>query len=207
MATSIWPVVHAERAALADDLESISDAQWDTRSLCDDWSVRDVVAHMTATTRISPATFFPKLLASGFSFTRMQAKDIARERGSSPAQTLANLRSQVGSTTHPPGPTVTWLGETLVHAEDIRRPLGIAHDYPVDAVVRVADQYKGSNLVMGSKKRIASVTLRATDTDWSHGTGPEARGPMIALLLALAGRKAALADLTGDGVATLASRD
>ncbi len=40
-------MVHRERAALADDLAALRDAQWDAASLCEGWSVRDVVAHMT----------------------------------------------------------------------------------------------------------------------------------------------------------------
>ncbi len=90
--------------------------------------------------------------------------------------------------------------------DDIRRPLGIAYDYPPGAAAAVADSYKNSNLVMGSKKRIAGVRLVATDTDWTHGEGPEVTGTMMALVMAMAGRKAALADLAGDGVPTLAAR-
>jgi uncharacterized protein (TIGR03083 family) len=206
MATSIWPTVHAERAALAADLDGLDDERWSTPSLCEGWSVRDVLAHMAATAKISPLSFFPKLVGSGFSLSRMQEKDLAHERGPSPGDTLAGFRDVVTSTKHPPGPTVTWLGETVVHAEDIRRPLGMAHSYPVDALVQVADSYKRSNLVMGSKRRIEGVALRATDTDWSNGDGPEASGPMLSLLLVIAGREAGLADLEGDGVATLASR-
>jgi uncharacterized protein (TIGR03083 family) len=207
MPTSIWPTVHAERGALADDLAGLSDAQWETASLCDGWTVRDVVAHMTATSKISTAAFFPKLIGARFSLRRMQDADLARERGVSSADTLSRFRSEVTSTKHPPAPMVTWLGEVIVHAEDIRRPLGISHDYPVDSVVQVADFYKGSNLVIGSKRRIAGLRLRATDTEWVHGEGPEVTGPMIALLLAMAGRIAgAASDLQGDGLSTLSSR-
>ena len=81
----IWPVVHTERRALAADLNDLSTEDWATPSLCTDWTVRDVVAHMTATSKLSGPTFFPKLLASGFSLKRLQAKDIAAERGSSPS--------------------------------------------------------------------------------------------------------------------------
>ena len=202
----IWPVVHRERAALADDLAGLSPEQWDTPSLCDDWSVRDVVAHMTASSMISPAAFFAKIVASGFSLTRMQTKDIARERGSSPEETLRRFRAQINSTTHPPGPTDTWLGEALIHSEDVRRPLGITHEYDTDAAVRVADFYKGSNLVVGTKKRIAGLQLKATDAEWTHGDGPVVSGPIMSLVMAMTGRKEALADLTGDGVAELRER-
>ena len=110
------------------------------------------------------------------------------------------------SVKHPPGPADTWLGETIVHAEDIRRPLGIEHHYPADAVVRIADFFKGWNLLIGSKRRIAGLTLRATDAEWSHGTGPEGSGPILSLVMAMTGRKRPLDDLAGDGVATLRSR-
>ena len=69
----------------------------------------------------------------------------------------------------------------------------------------MASFYQGSNLLIGSKRRIAGVTLRATDADWSHGTGPEVSGPVLSLVMAMTGRTAVLADLTGDGVATLRS--
>src|SRR3954469_11434517 len=161
----VWPAVHAERKALAAQLEGLRDEQWESASLCAGWSVRDVVAHMTATAKTSPPQFFGKLIGSGFSFTKLQAKDIAIQKGSSPADALSRFRSEISSTTAPPGPKVTWLGETIVHAEDIRRPLGLSHDYPTDAAIAVADSYKGSNLLIGAKKRIAGVRLRATDAD------------------------------------------
>ena len=202
----IWPVIRAERTALAGDLETLSDEQWSSASLCDRWPVRDVVAHMTATARITPPVFFAKLAGSGFSLTRLQDKDIAVERGATPADTLARFEAIETSVKHPPGPADTWLGETIVHAEDIRRPLGIHHDYPPGAVARTADFFSGSNLIIGAKRRIDGLALRATDADWSHGSGPEVSGPLLSLVMAMTGRKAALSDLSGDGVATLTAR-
>jgi hypothetical protein len=93
-----------------------------------------------------------------------------------------------------------------VHAEDIRRPLGIAHTYPVNDVTRIAAFYRGSNLLIGGKRRAAGLTLRATDADWSAGSGPEVAGPAISLVLAITGRPAALDDLSGEGLAALNQR-
>jgi uncharacterized protein (TIGR03083 family) len=204
--TEIWPVIHAERKALAADLQGLTDDQWSADSLCGRWTVRDMTAHMTATAKTTPPAFFAKLAASGFKLERLQDKDIAVERGSSPADTLARFEAVVNSVKHPPGPVESWLGETIVHSEDIRRPLGIRHQYPPDAVLRVADFYAGSNLIIGAKRRIDGLTLRATDATWSHGSGPEASGPVLSLVMAMTGRKAALDELTGDGVATLRTR-
>jgi len=203
----IWGAVHGERSSLADELAGLSEEQWSTISLCPDWTVRDVVSHMAATATITPASFFPKLIGSGFKFERIQAKGIAEQKGASTADTLANFRAIVTSTKRPPGPKDTILGETIVHCEDVRRPLGLTHVYPADAVVEVADFYKGSNLILGTKRRIEGLSLRATDSSWSHGSGPEVSGPMLPLLMAMTGRKAALTELSGDGVATLRSRD
>jgi uncharacterized protein (TIGR03083 family) len=204
--TDVWSMIHVERQSLAGDLAGLSEQQWSAPSLCDGWTVRDVLAHLTATAKITPASFFPKLLGSGFSFTRMQRKDIETERGTSPQDTLSRFREVTGSEKHPPGPIDTMVGETIVHAEDIRRPLGIKHTYPSEAAVRVADFYKGSNLIVGTKRRIAGLTLRATDTDWTHGTGPEISGPIVSLVMAMTGRKASLQDLNGDGLNTLRGR-
>jgi uncharacterized protein (TIGR03083 family) len=200
----IWSTIHAERKALAADLDGLSEKQWDSRSLCEGWTVRDVLAHMTGTAEMTPGKFFAKIISSGFSLTKLQAKDIQRVEAT--GDTLAAFKAAMGNTGAPPGPTMTWLGETLVHGDDIRRPLGIKYDYPAEAAAAVADSYKTSNLVMGAKKRIAGLKLVATDTNWSHGEGPEVTGKMIDLLMALAGRKAAVSSLSGEGAATLQAR-
>jgi uncharacterized protein (TIGR03083 family) len=188
---------------LVADLQRLDEDQWSTPSLCGGWTVRDVVAHMSAAANMTPPGFFAKLLGSGFSFERVQKKGISAERGGSPADTLDRFSSLADSERHPPGSTDTMLGETLIHAQDVRVPLGIHHDYPTNAVVQVADFYKGSNLLIGAKRRIAGVTLRSTDADWSHGTGPEVSGPILALVMAMTGRTAAVDELTGEGVAKL----
>src|SRR5256885_13940144 len=142
MAVDVWPAIFAERKALAADLDGITAQQWDTTSMCTEWTVRDVLAHMAASTRLSSASFLPKLIGSGFSLTKMQRKDIARERGSSPDDTLRNFKSTMESKGRPPGPLNTMLGEVIVHSQDIRRPLGITHQYPTDVLVDVANFFK-----------------------------------------------------------------
>jgi uncharacterized protein (TIGR03083 family) len=68
--------VRAEREALAADLQAVDEAAWATSSLCSGWTVRDVLAHMTALARMTPAKFFQKLFASGFNLSRLQARDM-----------------------------------------------------------------------------------------------------------------------------------
>jgi uncharacterized protein (TIGR03083 family) len=202
----MWAVVATERGALADDLARLDDASWDAPSLCTGWSVRDAVAHVVATAEMTPPKFLGKMAGSGFSFQKMVTKEIADKRGASPADTLQRLRDVRDRTTAPPGPKTSWLGETIVHSEDVRRPLRLARTYPMDAVVAVADFYQGSNTLIGSKRRIEGLALKATDAEWSHGTGRPVEGPMLSLLLAMTGRTAAYDDLTGEGVETLRGR-
>ncbi|MFN8096839.1 MAG: maleylpyruvate isomerase family mycothiol-dependent enzyme [Dermatophilaceae bacterium] len=208
MSIDIWPIVHAERAALAADLKTLPDADaWNTPSLCAGWTVQDVLAHMTATAGTTPVSFLVGLAGSGFSFARFVGAGIARERGANPQETLDRFEAQISSTKAPPGPKPSWLGETIVHAEDIRHPLGLERTYPVEALVALADFYKKSNTLIGAKSRIADVALQATDALWGHGSGALVEGPILALVTAMTGRKAYLDQLSGPGVATLRSRD
>jgi uncharacterized protein (TIGR03083 family) len=161
---------------------------------------------MAATAEMTPPAFLAKMLAAGFRFERMADTEIRARTAGGPAATLERFRADVDRSSGPPGPATSWLGETLVHAEDIRRPLGLAHAYPVDAVTRVIEFYAGSNLLIGGKRRVAGLTLQASDSPWSLGSGPVVTGPAMALLMATAGRRAFLADLSGPGVTTLQSR-
>ena len=206
MSDDIWPVVHAERRALAADLADLTPEQWATPSLCTGWSVLDVLAHMVATAKETPPRFLVGMLTSGFRLSRMTEKRIAEERAGGPAATLAAFRAVENATSAPPGPKLSWLGEALVHSEDIRSPLGIPHEYPLASVTAVTDFYASSNVLIGGKNRVAGVTLQATDTDWTHGSGPLVTGPARALMLATTGRKAALDELSGPGVETLRAR-
>jgi uncharacterized protein (TIGR03083 family) len=206
MAADPWPLIHGERTALADDLEKIQDTDWQTPSLCAEWSVRDVFGHIIATAKMTQIKFFVGLARSGFKFNAMTARNVSRETAGTPAEELASFRSLIGATTHPPGPVEAMVGEAIIHSEDIRRPLGIKRDYPMEAVIRVGDFYKNSNLIVGAKSRITGLQLAASDAEWSTGSGPAVHGPMLSLLLAMTGRSAAVQDLSGDGIETLRSR-
>jgi uncharacterized protein (TIGR03083 family) len=206
MAKDPWRIIHAERSALARDLAKLRPAQWETQSLCSLWTVRDVVGHLTATAKMTPGSFVRRLLGSGFRFDAMAAKDVSRETAGTTAQLLEAFRRHVGDSTGPPGPAEAMLGEIILHGQDIRRPLRMAHAYPTDAVVRVADFYKRPHALVGVKRRTSRLRLRATDVNWSYGSGPEVSGPVLSLALAMTGRAVALDDLSGEGLDTLRDR-
>ncbi|QUR66299.1 maleylpyruvate isomerase family mycothiol-dependent enzyme [Mycobacterium spongiae] len=208
--SDVWSTISAERGALAADLANLTSSQWDAPSLCTRWTVRDVVAHLSATASLNPPKFFLGMARAGFNFDRFANAQIAKQRGPDAAVTLSTFGGLQHSTSAPPGPKISWLGEVMIHGEDIRRPLGISHTYPTEAVRQVIDFYKGSNLLIGSKSRVAGLTLNATDDAWQHGQGDPktagVEGPLLSLLLAMTGRGAACDDLTGPGAETLRRR-
>jgi uncharacterized protein (TIGR03083 family) len=202
-----WQMIKAERIATADALATLPPADWDSPSLCTGWTVRDVVAHMIDSQTVTPPKFFGQFAASGFRFQVMTRHNIeAIQNGRSDRELLELLRSRTDARTAPPGPVLSWLGEAIVHGEDATGGIGGYRDHPIEHLVAAADFYKRSNALIGTKRRIDGISLRATDADWRHGEGPEVDGPMIALVLAMTGRKAALSDLSGDGVAVLRGR-
>lgn len=206
MPESIWPTIHAERQALADDLTNLAPAQWSTPTMCAEWDVHQVLAHQLSGAKMTPAKFVAKFAAAGFNFNTFAGKEVARESAGGPEATLSGFRAAMGRTSTPPGPKPTWLGEAFVHGEDIRRPFGIKRDYPLPEVTRALAFYAKSNTIIGGRDRIAGVTMKATDIDFSVGEGPVAEGPAISLLLAASGRKPALDDLSGPGVEILRQR-
>jgi uncharacterized protein (TIGR03083 family) len=206
MATSIWSTIHAERTALAEDLAGLSPEQWETPTLCSGWTVHDVLAHLLSAAKMTPPKFFVRFAGAGFNFDRFAGRQVELERSGGPEATLTAFRDVQRRTSAPPGPRDTWLGEAFVHGEDIRRPLGISHNYPLDEVSKVVRLYANSNAIIGGKKRVDGLRLQATDTDLTVGDGPEVTGPVVSLMLVASGRRVALDELSGPGVATLNSR-
>lgn len=205
--SDVWPFVHNERRALVDDLAPLTDEQWRTPSLCAGWTVQDVVAHVVDTAHTSRLRFVREMVLARFDFDRQNQRGMVRFRGDTPAATLDGLRAAVDLRLTPPAPLDTRLVEAIVHGEDVRRPLGLVRGYDTDAVLAAFRwQARTSPAMGGAKAWFDGLSLRATDADLVHGTGPEVAGPALDLLLASCGRAVALDALTGPGVATLAGR-
>jgi uncharacterized protein (TIGR03083 family) len=202
----IWPLVHAERAALADDLTDLDDEQWSTPSLCSELSVREVLAHLTAAATLNPLRWFAGVVRCRFDFDKQVAMRLAEQLGDDSAETLDRFRRAVTSTTKPPLPTIAMLGETIVHGEDIRHPLGIRRHYPTTTLTRVGEYYSGTDQVVIARKRVRDLRLTATDGPFATGEGPPVSGPTLALVMAMTGRAAFCDQLRGEGVPVLLDR-
>lgn len=203
---SLWPLVHAERAALAADLDGLPEARWETPSLCAGLSVREVLAHLTAGASLDAVRWLAGVVRCRFDFDKQVAMRLAEQMGADAAETLERFRRVVHSTTKPPLPVIAMLGEAVVHGEDIRRALGIERTYPAEAVTRVADYYAGTDQVVVAKGRIGGLRLVAHDGPFATGAGALVTGSTVALVMAMTGRAAHCDDLEGDGVPVLRDR-
>lgn len=198
-----------EMLDLAERLAVLDDEQWNAPSLCTQWRIRDVLAHLTAGAEgaFGSVAIILGMFRHGFSYNRWVAAD-GRVRGErDPAVLLNALRHAAANREASPGARpVRGLMHVLIHGQDMCRPLGITRDLPEAHLVPVADFVKDDVHIFGAKKRIAGLKLTATDMEWSHGGGPEVTGPAEALVMMMARRSVALDDLSGEGKAVLVTR-
>ena len=203
--SEVWPIVHAERARLIEDLQGLPEQAWATPSLCAGWDVHDVLAHLVDTARTTRIEFIRRMIRARLDFDHDNQLGVRRHRTGEPRETLEALRAVVDWTLTPAAPLATRLVEAFVHGEDIRRPLGIRADYPLHAVVTALSHQADSSAVLGGgRERIAGLTLVATDSGLTRGRGPQVRGRSIDLLMAVSGRPVPIDALDGPGVTTLA---
>ena len=128
------------------------------------------------------------MVRNGMNFNRMIDRD-AKTGAALPAAEIADrIQARTTTTNKAPAPTVTMLGEVVVHSEDIRRPLGLASSAQPEALAACLDMYVGAGFPVGSKRRAAGLRLQASDVEWSHGEGPLVSGPAMSLIMAITGR-------------------
>jgi uncharacterized protein (TIGR03083 family) len=195
-----------ERQDFAELLAGLSPEQWEQPSLCEHWRVRDVVAHVLSFEELSRWEVVRRFVKGGLVTNRINAIGVAEYAKRTPKQLTELMRASI-----PPRGFTTGFGGMIalvdgtVHHQDIRRSLGRPRAVPEDRLQRVLGLVPG-NPRLGAGRRIRGLRLRANDIDWEHGRGPEVTGSGEALLMAMTGRPAALADLDGPGLPTLAKR-
>ena len=204
--TAILPLVKAERLDLVGFLADLHDEDWAMPSLCPGWTVHDVLAHLTMSSRQTTLATLVRVARARGDLDRAFA-GWARERAAefTPAELTEQLRATAGSThrlaiSAPEDPLI----DILVHGQDIARPLGRERAMSPDHVVPALGLAWRSPLY-GARKRFAGLRLVATDADWSAGEGArEVHGLAGDLLLLATGR--ATDRVTGPGADEVAAR-
>lgn len=204
--THMTDQIIAARKELADDLADLTEAQWAAPSLCESWTVEETLAHLTSAARMTPFRWIRSMAAAGFRPDVHNRRRLNEQLGVPPAETLAKFRAAISATTAPLGPSAAWLGEIVVHGQDIRRPLGLHGGPSVEAATTVARFFVSKNFAVNSRNVAIGLRWEATDGPFQSGDGPIVRGTTEALVMVLAGRRAYLADVTGDGVETVSAR-
>lgn len=202
-------MVRAEQDDLRRLLADLKADDWERPTLCGNWKVRDVVAHLISMNEAGPLGF----LQATASIHWFNSTGVKRRASLTPDELLDRFEKVMGlrglGRVVPPS---AMLVEVLVHGQDIRRPLERPRRIAAERLlvllpraVSLASYVPGFGFT-GGRNRVRGLQLRATDLDWTWGTGPEVSGPAEALLMAVLGRPAALADLSGEGLPTLAAR-
>jgi uncharacterized protein (TIGR03083 family) len=195
-----------ERADLLALLEELTPEQWEAASLCPAWRVRDVVTHVFSYDELSRRDLVARFIRGAFSKGGANAVGLAAYADDTPADLLDLARRCVQPRGLPAGFNGgIALSDGMIHHQDIRRPLSMPRDIPADRLRAALEFAQYAPVIRGFWHR-RGLRLIATDVDWSTGSGPEVRGPGEAVLLAIAGRAAAVDELDGPGLATLQPR-
>jgi uncharacterized protein (TIGR03083 family) len=199
---AVIELISRERRALADALDGLTAGQWNGATLCEGWTPRHVLAHLTMPFRISGQDFMAGLQQAGGDFTAYSDAIAERDSQLPYADLVAVLRDNADNPWSPPGGgLVGALSHDLIHGLDITWPLSIEYPIPTTALTAVLDMMvsPGTRTVFGVP--VEGLWLQATDLDWTSGEG----GALLAgrgsdLLLMLAGRRLPLQHFRGDGV-------
>ncbi|MFE6058121.1 maleylpyruvate isomerase family mycothiol-dependent enzyme [Streptomyces sp. NPDC056431] len=197
--TEIRAAIAAERRELADLFDGLSTGQWNGRSLCAGWRVREVAAHMSMGFRLSlPATLGELVRARG-NLHRMTDRVARRDAAAHSTTALAAfLRENADHPWTPPvGGFAAALGHDVVHGLDITVALGLDRRVPEDRLRILLDQIRPSSLRFFGAD-LDAVRLCAEDLDWSYGSGTPVFGSAQDLLLLAYGRRLPAGRLRGE---------
>jgi uncharacterized protein (TIGR03083 family) len=186
----IRPLVAEALHALADAVENLSPDRVDTPSLCEGWTVRHVLAHMTMAARYTGEEFAAQLRSVGFDFTRLSNR-IAEQDGALPFDVLVkDLRSNAMAHWAPPeGGFAGALTHAVVHGLDITVPLGLRQTCSSPAMRLVLDGLTAGGVHRYFGTDVEGLHLHATDLDWSYGSGRRVDAPAQDIALMLCGRR------------------
>lgn len=192
-------LAYQERTELAEFLATLTPEQWEARTLCDAWTVRQVVAHMLSFEELDLRGVISRFAQGRFLPGRINDVGVAAYDRRTPDELLTLLTNHL----EPRGFTAGFGGmiallDALIHHQDIRRPLGLPRRIPAERLEN-ALRYSLKAPPVRAFWRARGLRLAATDVDFTTGRGPELRGEGEAILLAIAGRHGIVGELAGPG--------
>lgn len=205
-AVDVRHLARDERAEFAAFLATLTPQQWQAPTLCTQWRVRDVVAHVISYDNLDARALIMTTARARFRPGRMNDVALARYDQHTPEQLLSLLTDHL----EPRGVPAALGGrvglvETLIHHQDIRRALGQPRAIPAERLRPALH----TALIAPDIARLwplRGLRLVATDLRFSFGIGPPAKGPAEVILMTIAGRRSVISELSGPGRARLTAR-
>jgi len=202
----LMALAEEERTDLLTLLEGLTDEQWNAPSLCAKWRVRDVATHIVSYDELSTTTTVGTFIRGGLRINAVNAVALQRYGDLEPSAIIDLLKRNLRPNGLPRGfGGGIALTDGTIHHQDIRRALNLPRTIPEHRLAPVLDFALGAP-TLPAKKNAKDLSLNATDVGWSSGQGQEVTGPGEALLMTVAGRPVALAELSGPGLTTLKQR-
>jgi uncharacterized protein (TIGR03083 family) len=202
----VMRMAHGERADLADLLGTLTEAQWNARSLCDRWRVRDVVAHMISYDELTLAAGVRLFVRGRLRLDRINQIGVRDAATLTTNELLDRFRDHLTPAALTKGfKGAIGLVDGVIHHQDIRRPLGLSRQIPEERLRFVLD-FAVRSPALPARRLTRGLRLVATDLDWSSGRGAEVRGPAEAVLMAVTGRPGIHEELSGEGQPQLRAR-
>ena len=188
---SVMSAAEQERRDLVELLSTLTPEQWDAPTLCAQWRVRDVVAHIVSYEVASPRAIATRAVRGRLVLSRMNRTGVAELRERPPAELLRLLRDNL----QPRGLSTAFGGrvaliDALIHHQDIRRPLGLPREVVGETDFDIAADgtaYVAFN-VYDTGLRARSTTLYRVDLATGAATrlGPLGNGRVSIFGLAVA---------------------
>lgn len=180
--------IRSERARLVALLETLAPEEWNTPTLCDGWTVSEVVAHMTMPFRTNPLQFAIGIVRARFDFNSYADRDARRfVESTTTAELVDLLRRNIDHPWSPPGGgRVGALSHDVIHGLDFTEPLGLPAAPAERIALVLANSTKRSQDFFGVD--LGGRRLVATDTETSIGSGVDVEMSTKDILLTIAGR-------------------
>ncbi|MEL4356821.1 MULTISPECIES: maleylpyruvate isomerase family mycothiol-dependent enzyme [unclassified Luteococcus] len=132
----LFSAIASERRSLADLLEPLTPDQQQAQSLCSEWTVKQVAAHLVMPMEVGMFGFMTAMLRHRGNFDA--ANDaLAKKQAQRPFPEIVQiLRDKADHRFTPPGqgPEAP-LTDVIVHGLDITTPLGLSHPIPDEHLV------------------------------------------------------------------------
>ena len=139
--------------------------------------------------RYSPEEFHAELRGCGGDFTRLSDRVAFRDAALPTDVLVGNLRDEMMHRWVPPGRgPIGALNHVVIHGLDVTVPLDLPPQPPEETIRAVLDDLTEGGTHAHFGVAVAGLSLRATDMEWSFGSGTPITGPAADLALLICGR-------------------